>query len=130
MILLDTHIWLRWLVNDNPLLHHIINLIETGDAIAVSAISIWEAILLHQRKRIELPIPLDAWLNAALDGSDVKTLALTAEIARLAADLPQHHKDPADRFIIATSIANRTKLISFDSVFPAYAELNELLIGE
>ncbi len=130
MILLDTHIWLRWLVNGNPLPQRIIDTIETGDAIAVSAISIWEAGLLLQRKRIELPVPFETWLNAALDGSDVKTLPITAEIARTATTLPQHHRDPADRFIMAATIVHQSKLISFDSIFPTYSELDGLLISE
>jgi len=70
LILLDTHIWVRWLV--------------ANDAIAVSAISVWEIVLLQKHQRIELPIPLDQWLDAALIGSDVQVLPITGEIGRLA----------------------------------------------
>lgn len=128
LILLDTHIWIRWLVGNEPLPEGIIEMIETSDAIAVSAISIWEVVLLQKRQRIELPVPLDQWLDAALLGSDVQVLPITGKIARLAGILPEHHKDPADRLIIATSIVNQSKLISFDSAFPSYTELNNLLI--
>lgn len=129
LILLDTHIWVRWLVGNDPLPEGIIEMIETNDAIAVSAISIWEVVILQKRQRIELSVPLDQWLDEALLGSDVQVLPITGEIAQLAGNLPEHHKDPADRLIIATSIVNQNKLISFDSVFPNYKELTDLLIA-
>jgi PIN domain nuclease of toxin-antitoxin system len=44
--------------------------------------------------------------------------------------LPYHHKDPADRFIIATAIHHDMKIVSFDGVFPSYNELNDRLITE
>lgn len=129
MILLDTHIWVRWILDDQPLPLAIIDVIETSnEPIVVSAISAWEVALLERRKRIELPMPVDQWLQEALTGSDVQSLAITTEIAYLSAKLPEHHKDPADRMIIATSILNDTKLISFDAVFPLYTELKGRLI--
>jgi len=40
LILLDTHIWVRWLVGNDPLPDAIVEIIETSETIAVSAISI------------------------------------------------------------------------------------------
>ena len=55
LILLDTHIWVRWILNENPLPQKIIDTIEESDTeLAVSAISTWEVVLLEKRKRIEL----------------------------------------------------------------------------
>ena len=84
--------------------------------------------MLERFRRIELPLPVDQWLKEALSGSDVQALPVNAAAARLAGQLPYHHKDPADRFIIATAVVGRLKLISLDSWFPAYSELDELLI--
>ena len=131
MILLDTHIWIRWILNDNPLPQTIIDIIESSDAeLAVSAISTWELVLLEKRKRIELPLPVDEWLEEALLGSGVQSLPISSEIAFLAGSLPEYHKDPADRIIIATSIVNDTQLISFDTAFSLYSELEGRLIAE
>jgi PIN domain nuclease of toxin-antitoxin system len=129
MILMDTHIWLRWLLPDEPLPQNLIDLIETADALAVSAISCWEVVLLERFRRIELPLPIDQWLKEALRGSDVQVLPVSAAVAQLAGQLPYHHKDPADRFIIATAIVSKIKLISLDGQFPAYSGLDELLIN-
>ncbi len=129
MILLDTHIWLRWLLPDEPLPQNLIDLIETADALAVSAISCWEVVMLERFRRIELPLPIDQWLKEALRGSDVQVLPVSAAVAQLAGQLPYHHKDPADRFIIATAIVSKIKLISLDGQFPAYSGLDDLLIN-
>lgn len=128
MILIDTHIWIRWLLPNDPLPLSLIDLIETTDSLAVSSISCWEIVMLERFNRIELPLPVDEWLQEALNGSEVNTLPINENIAMLAGQLPYHHKDPADRFIIATAIINKIKLISLDSSFKLYQELNDYLI--
>lgn len=67
-------------------------------------------------------------MSAALDESGVQVLPVNREIAILAASLPEHHRDPADRLIIATAILAKAPLLSLDTAFPAYRELDGLLI--
>jgi len=131
LILLDTHIWVRWILNDNPLPQTILDLIEADNTdLAVSAISTWEVVLLEKRRRVELPLPVNEWLEEALLGSGVQSLPMSSDVAYLAGSLPEHHKDPADRIIIASSIMNDTQLISFDTAFPLYTELKGHLISD
>lgn len=85
--------------------------------------------LLENRKRIELPLPADKRLEEALLDSGVQSLSMSSKIAYLAGSLLEHHKDLADRIIIATSILNNMQLISFDTAFPFYIELNGRLIS-
>ena len=59
-------------------------------------------------------------------GSYVSCLPIDQRIAVRAANLPEHHRDPADRLIIA--IEQRASLISLDSAFPAYFESPGTLI--
>lgn len=56
------------------------------------------------KKRLSLPISAKQWVEMA--SMDIKILPITKEIALLSEQLDSHHKDPADRFIIATSISN------------------------
>jgi PIN domain nuclease of toxin-antitoxin system len=60
----------------------------------------------------------------------VNVLPITCDISYLAGTLPEHHKDPADRIIIATALYHNLKLMSLDSIFPAYQELVGQLIVE
>lgn len=128
MIIMDTHIWLRWLSHDEPLSASLVKKIEQAPELAVSAISCWEVAYLAKRGRISIAIPIKEWLKAALDMSDVKMLPIDTEVARIAAELPEHHRDPADRFIIATAVHHKAKIISLDTQFPLYQEIKRLLI--
>ncbi len=131
MILIDTHIWLRWIVGgESALPERIEQRLNCADHLAVSAISCWEVEMLQQKGRIDLPQPSSEWVSNALSPSGIIVLPLSCEASQIAALLPEHHRDPADRMIIATAIHHQCQLISFDRVFPSYAELDGLLIGE
>lgn len=126
-MLLDTHIWIRWQLNDLP--GHLSELINQADRLAVSSITCWELGQLVKKNRIELTLPVKQWVDEALK-PDINVLPLTREVALLAAELPEHHRDPADRIIIATAILNKLKLVSLDTKFPLYSELEGLLIAK
>jgi len=102
-------------------------MIDRSDQVAVSAVSSWEVAYLAKRSRIILPLPVDEWLQAALDDSGITSLPLTAKMALRAANLADIHRDPADRFIIATAIETGATLLTLDSLFKNYPELNGLL---
>ena len=130
MILLDTHVWVRWVDPEaNPLSPGIIDCIETAKELAVSAVTCWEVAWLTRRGRLQLALSLPDWLDQALQGSNVVCIPVDQKIAVRAASLPEHHRDPVDRFIIATAIEQQARLISLDSDFPAYLELAGNLIN-
>lgn len=80
--------------------------------------------------RIEMEMSFEDWLSEVEMNSNIQILPVTAQIATKAIYLPEHHKDPQDRIIIATALQYNAKLISFDSVFASYQELNGCLITE
>lgn len=130
MIVLDTHIWVNWiLLGEAGLTRPIQAAMDTQAAMAVSAISCFEVALLVKQRKLELPLPLEEWMAEALHESGVDCLPVTCEISRLSVALQDIHKDPADRIIIATAIAHDALLASVDSVFPAYPELAGRLIA-
>ncbi len=129
MIVLDTHVWLWWVNQDEHLLKPTWReIIETSESIGVSAISCFEVAWLERHRRIALPCPRVEWFQKAVEGSGIELLRLTPDIAGRAVDLPEHHSDPQDRIIIATALLFDGKLISADSKFPLYAELAGRLI--
>ncbi len=68
-----------------------------------------------------------AWIWWLGDGSGKQ--GWRDAIAQLAVELPEHHRDPQDRIIIATAIVNDAQLISADSRFPDYEELKGRLLS-
>jgi PIN domain nuclease of toxin-antitoxin system len=95
---------------------------------AVSAKSSFEVAYLVKRRRVELPLALDDWLREALAPSGIESLPVTSEIASASVGLADHHKDPADRIILATAIAHDARLASLDALFRRYLELGPRLI--
>jgi len=130
VIILDTHIWVNWiLIGDSGLTNPILAAMNSQSSMAVSAISCFEVSLLVKQRKLELPLPINEWLKEALTESGVKCLPVTCEISHLSVTLKDIHKDPADRIIIATSIIHDALLASVDSVFPDYPELCGRLIA-
>ena len=127
-LVLDTHIWLRWLSSDLPLDDKIVQAIEEAEYLAVSSISCWEVAYLVKRQRVKLPCDLSAWMRVALAGSDIEVVEISSEIAVIAANLPEIHRDPADRFIIATALKGNCKLMSLDGRFKDYEVLKGVLV--
>lgn len=130
MIVLDTHIW-HWWINQIPgkLSSSTIALIEEADVVGVSAISCFEMAWLVRHGRIDLDMTLDEWLRQIEANHSVDFLPVTHWIGARAVALPEHHKDPQDRIIIATALHHQASLISFDAQFPLYQELEGLLIS-
>ena len=128
MILLDTHVWVWWVQGD-PRLHHRASAILDklpAKSVAISSISFWEVAMLAQRDRIRLPDTPRLWLHNAATDPRLVILPLTADIATEAALLPEKHKDPADRIIIAHAIMEGLTRISEDEKIHAYEGVRTL----
>jgi PIN domain nuclease of toxin-antitoxin system len=128
MVVLDTHIWLWWMNNDVQLKPLWAEMIDRADLVSVSAISLFEVAWLQKHGRIILPENPVAWFEKALTGSNINLIPITPDIATIAVGLTEYHSDPQDRIIIATSIANDAQLLSADTKFKLYPELDGLLI--
>ena len=77
------------------------------------ASSFRETAMLAQRGRIVLPLPATEWRSELLQAG-VREIALDGRIAILATRLENLHRDPADRFIVATSLQQQATLITAD----------------
>ena len=129
MMLLDTHVWLRWLgVGNAPLPAPLVDLIEETEAATISAVSVWEAAWLVRGGKLDLRSPWEHWLDLAVRQAGIRVEPVTAAIASRAAWLDIHHHDPADRFIIATALELDCRLLSLDAKFPLYEELAGRLV--
>jgi PIN domain nuclease of toxin-antitoxin system len=71
---------------------------------------------------------LPRWFEKALDGSGITLLPITARIARIAVQLPEHHRDPQDRLIIATALTHGATPVSRHDKLPLHAELARHLL--
>jgi len=118
-LVLDTHIAL-WLDGGDerlqlPTRKLVDECWKAGGVILFSAVSAWEIALLVDRERIELDVPVEAWLERFLDRPGVEAVPLSHAAARGAYQLRHfEHRDPADRLLIATAIEHAAPLVTYD----------------
>jgi PIN domain nuclease of toxin-antitoxin system len=119
-VVLDTCA-LLWLASDDPRLSSSARRsIEDASNAFVSAISAWEISLKHARGVLELPLPPKEWFMRAMAAHRLLLAPLDIDVLTSANDLPWHHRDPADRFIIATARKEKAAVITADVRFAAY----------
>ena len=67
-----------------------------------------------------LPIPPIEWFEEVLRVHDLVLAALSLEVLTHANELPWHHRDPADRFIISTAVLEGLAIVTADRKFEMY----------
>lgn len=104
-LLLDTHIWLWYLLGDQRLSLQLQNaIVDSNTELWLSPISIWETLILAEKGRLSLqPDPI-TWVNLALKTLETREAQMNHYIAILSRQIALPHQDPADRFIVATAI--------------------------
>lgn len=123
-LLLDTHIFL-WAVAGSRLLKpKARRVIESADAVYVSAASIWEVAIKARLGKIDADLED---LVAAIEASGFLELPIRSSHAAGVARLEMHHSDPFDRLLIAQAVAEPLKLLTADAALVQYSELVELI---
>jgi PIN domain nuclease of toxin-antitoxin system len=118
VILLDTHVLVRYMYNEGKLGKRTLSVIDravANDELVVSAISFWEVATLVAKGRLELDTTAAAFRDLAIRNG-VREQMLDGEIATLAGELPDAHGDPADRMLVATAIVRGLTLVTADAV--------------
>lgn len=96
------------------------NRLDEAGRVLVSAISAWEISLKVAKGELELPDEPENWFPAVLATHDVELSSLSPEVLMAANRLPWHHRDPADRFIIADVSIRNIPVITSDRRFAEY----------
>ena len=111
--------WIWWLTSESPLTSRERQALDRAAEereLHLAAISLWEAQVLHAKKRIELPVPFPDWISHAADARMLTLLPLDIDVVIAADSLPPgFHGDPADRLIVATARAHAMALATHDS---------------
>ncbi len=126
-LLLDTHIWIWYLLEDSRLSDNLQQIIlnETNE-LWLSPISIWETLLLAEKGRLILEPTAVQWIQNSLKVLDTKEAPLSNEIAILSRQLQIVHQDPADRFIAATAVHYGLILATVDKNLTLASWLNTI----
>lgn len=119
-LLLDTCA-LLWLASDNRALSEKTrSMIENAQILYVSPVTAWEIAVKVSKGKIQLPMSPREWFDGVVKLYDITVLKLTADDMLRSAELPWLHKDPSDRFIIATALKNGFTVVTSDGNFEKY----------
>jgi PIN domain nuclease of toxin-antitoxin system len=114
-LLLDTHIWL-WSVGESDRIKGRLfrALRDPHNELWVSPVSTWEISLLYDSGRLKLTDSPEAWVQKAMAMAPLREAPLTHEIALATRSVRLAHRDPADRFLVATALVHGLTLVTAD----------------
>lgn len=94
--------------------------IEKAKTVYVSSISAFEIAHAASKRSIELPCDPQTWFYEVMESHDLSEIYLTGAIAAMSVKLPPIHKDPCDRFIIATAQTKNLTIATGDQIIEKY----------
>lgn len=121
-LLLDTHLFLWWINGDSKLPKEAKTKISNAEEVYISSASIWEAVIKIPLKKLKAE-PKE--LVAAITKSGFIELPVNSQHALVLSSLPDFHRDPCDRILIAQALAEPLILITADAQLKPYSDLVE-----
>lgn len=123
-LLIDTHIYLWWLQDNPKLSEKARKQIQDAAEVYVSSASIWEATIKMSIGKLSVDIDQ---LVAEISKSGFQELPITPAHAATVARLPDIHKDPFDRMLIAQAMYEPLRFLTADANLRGYSELVEIV---
>jgi PIN domain nuclease of toxin-antitoxin system len=118
MLLLDTHVLLWWLENPGQLSRQAKKAIQDGsNRVYISAAVAWEIAIKKSLGKLEAPDDLEEMIDA----NRFTPLPVTIAHALGVMSLPNHHRDPFDRILIAQALHEGLRLVTRDQEIAKYA---------
>lgn len=114
-LLLDTHIWI-WIYLEPWKVTSEVNqaFADPHNELWLSPFSVWELILLLERRRIRLNEDMGKWVERSRRDLALRDAPFTAAVAHELRLTLLNHRDPGDRFLVATAKAYGLTLVTAD----------------
>ncbi|WP_175712235.1 type II toxin-antitoxin system VapC family toxin [Burkholderia ambifaria] len=119
-LLLDTHVFLWSVFDDRKLSKSARKLIMDADEVFVSAATIWEASIKAGLGKLDVDVNE---LVAEISAAGFVELPIRVAHAAMVRELPDIHRDPFDRLLVAQAMAEPLRLVSADGQLSKYTEL-------
>ena len=117
--LLDTHALLWFLYDDPRLSAQAKDLIETADTVNASIVSLWEVAIKQHLGKLSIE-HTPSGLAEACEKSDIGIMGIEPEQLDVLESLPDIHKDPFDRLLVAQALSVGMSLITADEKISLY----------
>ncbi len=119
--LFDTHTLVFWNNNESvseKFIRFFDNQVQKGH-LYVSSISFWEIALLVKKGRMSMS-DVHAWKNEILNNANIRLIEPSASEMINSTLLPDYHKDPFDRLLVAQANQNNLLIVTKDRNIDKY----------
>ena len=114
-LLLDTHIWIWSYLAPHKISSDVTReLTNPGNDRFLSAVSVWEAIVLLEKKRIQFKRDFGEWFLESKEELSMNEVPVSWKVAHELRFTILGHSDPADRFLVATAKVYDLTLVTAD----------------
>jgi PIN domain nuclease of toxin-antitoxin system len=119
--LVDTSVLIHSQISQPKLNDRTLNLLaDNSSELYLSAVSSWEITIKAGTGKLVLPDRPAEFVTRAMRFMSLQSLNIT-HLHALAVDaLPNHHRDPFDRMLIAQALSEQMTLLTADHVFQKY----------
>lgn len=114
--LIDTHVLLWAISGDQRLSPRHRDILDAGEGLAVSVVSIWEIAI----KRSTGKLTIDGDLLQVISSRAIPLLRIDEHHATRVELLAHHHRDPFDRLLIAQAQVEKLSILTADPAFARY----------
>lgn len=115
-LLLDTHVWLWWQADDRRLARAARSAIAHAADVYLSAASAWEMAIKSALGKLEMPEDV----AGAAEAGGIRKLAIEFRHVAALNGMPNHHRDPFDRLLLAQALADELTIVTADPLLPPY----------
>ncbi|WP_124948675.1 type II toxin-antitoxin system VapC family toxin [Sulfuriferula thiophila] len=123
-ILLDTHVYLWWLQDSPKLSLQAREIIISATEVYVSSASIWEAAIKSGIGKLDVNVDT---LVEEIEKNGFQVLDITPKHAARIMRLPDIHRDPFDRMLLAQALSEPLKFLTADSLLAGYSDLVDVI---
>lgn len=121
-LLLDTHAFLWFILNDSQLSARATQLISNpNNEIEISPASYWEMAIKISIGKYSLNEPVADFFEREIAANQFRILPIEPRHVAPLAVMPFHHRDPFDRLIISQAIAEQIHIVGADAAFDSYS---------
>jgi len=114
-LLLDTHIWVWHQLEPWKISSEVNQILAASEnELWLSPVSVWELIVLVEKKRLELDRDLHEWVEQSKRELMLREAPLSWEVADELRFTILRQRDPADRFLVATAKVYDLTLVTAD----------------
>lgn len=120
-ILIDTHVFIWWTSDSQKLSLTVYNLLTNPKTqVILSVVSIWEMQIKLSLGKLELKTALPELVEDEVKQNRIELLPLDLSHIYALSNLPNYHRDPFDRLLIAQAKSEELVIISIDEKFDGY----------